>query len=61
MKDKKICNYCIYCIYEKKKYHCRYQFEDYIVNRDNPGCEDFIEAETTAIQNKPFSLPRRRK
>lgn len=59
MKNRNTCNYCIYCIYDKKKYHCRYHFEDYLIDKNNPRCEDYIEAETSAIQEKSFAIPRR--
>lgn len=61
MRDRNTCNYCIYCIYFAPEYHCRYKGEDYMVEKNNPKCEDYVEAEKTAIQNKPFSIPRRMK
>ncbi len=60
-RNKGTCNYCIYCIFYEQEYRCRFQFENYIVEKTNPKCEDYIEAETTALQNNPFSIPRRAK
>lgn len=59
MRDRNTCNYCIYCLYEKKEYHCRYGFDDYIIDKNNPRCEDYIEARTTALADKIYSIPRK--